>query len=49
MEPAEFDLGDEVFIDAVWGAIELHRTSMRWPLLRFWTELRPDSAAAPGL
>jgi len=46
VEPAELDLDDEVFIDAVWGAIELHRTSMVWPLLRVWTELRPDSSAA---
>jgi hypothetical protein len=45
-EPAEFDLDDEGFTDAVWGAIELHRTSVVWPLLRLWTELRPDSSAA---
>jgi CubicO group peptidase (beta-lactamase class C family) len=45
-EPAEFDLDDEGFDDAVWGAIELHRTSMVWPLLRLWTALRPDSSAA---
>ncbi len=45
-EPVEFDLDDEGFIDAVWGAIELHRTSMVWPLLRLWTELRPDSSDA---
>jgi CubicO group peptidase (beta-lactamase class C family) len=46
VEPAEFDLDDKGFIDAVWGAIELHRTSLVWPLLRVWTELRPDSSAA---
>ena len=46
VEPAEFDLDDEGFIDAVWGAIELHRTSLVWPLLHVWTELRPDSSAA---
>jgi hypothetical protein len=45
-DPAEFDLDDEGFTDAVWGAIELHRTSMVWPLLREWTALRPDSSAA---
>jgi predicted TPR repeat methyltransferase len=33
-------------MDAVWGAIELHRTGLIWPLLRVWTELRPDSSAA---
>ena len=45
-DPAEYDLDDEVFADAVWGAIELHRTSLVWPLLRVWTELRPDSSEA---
>ena len=46
VEPAEHDLDDEGFVDAVWGAIELHRTGMVWPLLRVWTELRPESSAA---
>jgi CubicO group peptidase (beta-lactamase class C family) len=46
IEPAEFDLDDEGFADAVWGAIELHRTDLVWPLLRMWTELRPDSSVA---
>ncbi|MFL6176234.1 MAG: serine hydrolase [Ornithinibacter sp.] len=46
LEPAEFDLGDDGFTDAVWGAIELHRTHLVWPLLRLWTGLRPDSSAA---
>ncbi|GAA4398983.1 hypothetical protein GCM10023168_05650 [Fodinibacter luteus] len=46
LEPPEFDLGDDGFTDAVWGAIELHRTGLAWPLLRLWTELRPDSSAA---
>ena len=46
VEPAEFDLDDEGFSDAVWGAIELHRTNLVWPLLRVWTELRPGSSAA---
>jgi CubicO group peptidase (beta-lactamase class C family) len=45
-EPAEFDLDDDEFVNAVWGAIELHRTSMVWPLLRVWTAVRPDSSAA---
>jgi CubicO group peptidase (beta-lactamase class C family) len=46
LEPAEFDLDDDEFEKAVWGAIELHRTSLVWPLLRVWTALRPDSSAA---
>jgi CubicO group peptidase (beta-lactamase class C family) len=45
-EPPEFSLDDQGFVDAVWGAIELHRTSMVWPLLRVWTAVRPDSSAA---
>ena len=45
-EQAELDLGDDGFEDAVWGAIELHRTSLVWPLLRLWTDVRPDSSAA---
>ena len=45
-EPVRFDLDDEVFIDAVWGAIELHHTELVWPLLRLWTDLRPDSSDA---
>ncbi|MGW6282335.1 serine hydrolase [Kribbella sp. NPDC055071] len=42
----EFDLDDDGFGDAVWGAIELHRTGLVWPVLRMWTELRPDSSPA---
>ncbi len=45
-EPAEYDLDDDEFEKAVWGAIELHRTSLAWPLLRVWTALRPNSSAA---
>jgi len=46
VEPAAFDLDDEGFSDAVWGAIELHRTRLVWPLLQVWTALRPGSSAA---
>ena len=46
VEPAAYDVDDDEFEKAVWGAIELHRTSLVWPLLRVWTELRPDSSAA---
>src|SRR5690606_12382775 len=45
-EPVRHDLDDEVFVDAVWGAIELHHTEVVWPLLRVWTDLRPDSSEA---
>ena len=42
----EVDLDDEEFVKAVWGAIELHRTSLVWPLLRLWTAVRPESSNA---
>jgi hypothetical protein len=45
-EPPGHDLGDDEFEKAVWGAIELHRTDLVWPLLRLWTSLRPRSSVA---
>jgi CubicO group peptidase (beta-lactamase class C family) len=45
-EPPEVDLDDDEFVKAVWGAIELHRTSLVWPLLRVWTAVRPESSNA---
>jgi CubicO group peptidase (beta-lactamase class C family) len=45
-DPVAYDVDDEEFEKAVWGAIELHRTSLVWPLLRVWTDVRPDSSAA---
>src|SRR5262249_44711334 len=45
-DPAAYDLDDEGFADAVWGAIELHRTDLVRPLLQLWTDLRPDSSTA---
>jgi hypothetical protein len=45
-EPAELDLDDDEIEKAVWGAIELNRTAMVWPLLRLWIAVRPDSSAA---
>jgi CubicO group peptidase (beta-lactamase class C family) len=44
--PLEHELDDEGFTDVVWGAIELHRTDIVWPLLQLWTALRPDSSEA---
>jgi CubicO group peptidase (beta-lactamase class C family) len=46
LDPAPYDLDDEGFEDAVWGAIELHRTELAWPVLRLWTALRPESSVA---
>jgi len=45
-EPARYDVDDDEFEAAVWGAIELHRPSLVWPLLRLWTALRPSSSVA---
>jgi CubicO group peptidase (beta-lactamase class C family) len=45
-EPPEVDLDDDEIEKAVWGAIELNRTAMVWPLLRLWIAVRPDSSAA---
>lgn len=45
-EPAAYDVDDDEFEKAVWGAIELHRTTTVWPLLRVWTAVRPDSSTA---
>ena len=45
-QPATVDLDDERFVDGVWGAIELHRTDLVWPLLRLWTTVRPESPQA---
>jgi CubicO group peptidase (beta-lactamase class C family) len=45
-EPAAYAVDDDEFEKAVWGAIELHRTSLVWPLLRVWTTVRPNSSVA---
>ena len=30
----------------MWGAIELHRTTMIWPLIELWTDVSPGSSTA---
>jgi CubicO group peptidase (beta-lactamase class C family) len=45
-DPPEHDLDDEEFETAVWGAIELHRTSLVRPLLDVWTTVRPGTSQA---
>ena len=44
--PAQVDVDDGCFVDAVWGAIELHRPELVRPLLDVWTTVRPDSSQA---
>lgn len=39
----DVDLDDDVLEDAVWGAIELHRSDLVQPLLHLWLDRRPDS------
>ena len=45
-DPPNLDVDDELFVDAVWGAIELHRPDLVRPLLRLWTGQRPGSSPA---
>ncbi|WP_107766850.1 serine hydrolase domain-containing protein [Nocardioides terrigena] len=40
---ATHELDDDDLEKAVWGAIELHRTDLAWPLLRGWADVRPKS------
>lgn len=45
-EPERYDARPGRFLDAVWGAIELHRPGAVMPLLRLWVTLQPDAALA---
>ena len=45
-DPPAYDLDDEELANAVWGAIELHRTDLVRPLLELWTTVRPESSEA---
>lgn len=45
-DPPTLDLDDELFVDAVWGAVELHRPDLVRPLLRLWSGQRPGSSPA---
>jgi CubicO group peptidase (beta-lactamase class C family) len=46
LAPAEPGQADVQVEEAVWGAIELHRTDLVRPLLDVWTTARPDSSPA---
>ncbi|MGC5076072.1 serine hydrolase [Agrococcus sp. DT81.2] len=44
--PSTSSVEDDEFEDAVWGAIELHRTDLARPVLELWQRVRPESSAA---
>ena len=48
-DPLAFDMDAGAFEDAVWGAIEMHRTDLAWPLLELWLRVQPDSSMAWGM
>jgi CubicO group peptidase (beta-lactamase class C family) len=43
--PSTVDLVEDGFEDAVWGAIEMHRTDLVWPVIELWQAVRPDSSS----
>jgi CubicO group peptidase (beta-lactamase class C family) len=45
-QPAAYDARPGRFLDAIWGAIELHRPATVMPLLKLWLTLQPDAAQA---
>lgn len=45
-QPESYDLRSWRFLDAVWGAIEVHRAEVVMPILQLWVTLQPDAAQA---
>ena len=45
-EPERYDSRPGRFLDACWGAIELHQPQAVLPLLKLWVTLQPDTALA---
>lgn len=45
-DPRAVEVDEENFIEAVWGAIELHRTDLAWPVLEVWRQVQPESSEA---
>jgi hypothetical protein len=45
-DPLTVDVDQERFSDAVWGAVEMHRTDLVWPLIELWQQVQPESSAA---
>lgn len=44
-EPVTVDLDSEGFVEAVWGAVELHRGDVVEDVLAVWRRVQPESAA----
>ncbi len=45
-QPDRYDTRPSRFLDATWGAIEVHRTEAVMPLLKLWAMLQPDASEA---
>lgn len=45
-QPGHYDANPARFLDATWGAIEVHRAGAVLPLLELWLKLQPDATLA---
>jgi CubicO group peptidase (beta-lactamase class C family) len=45
-EPERYDAGPDRFLEAAWGAIEVHRPEVVLPLVQLWVTLQPAAALA---
>jgi CubicO group peptidase (beta-lactamase class C family) len=45
-QPDLYDARPSHFLDATWGAIEVHRAEAVMPLLKLWVTLQPDASQA---
>jgi CubicO group peptidase (beta-lactamase class C family) len=45
-QPDRYDAHPSRFLDAAWGAIEVHRAEAVMPLLKLWVMLQPDASEA---
>jgi CubicO group peptidase (beta-lactamase class C family) len=43
---ARYDAKPDRFMDATWGAIEMHRPNVVMPLVKLWVALQPDASLA---
>jgi hypothetical protein len=45
-QPERYDAGPARFLEATWGAVEVHRADVVLPLVALWVTLQPDASAA---